>query len=354
MRIAYIGQHRGTSLHRGRALERLGHAVTIIDPWSWLPQGRWVGPWMHRAGGMGSNILLARRIAEAVAIARPDLVWVDQGEWFGPRILRAIRERCGAAVPIVNYTIDDPFGGRDGRRFAPYLKAQPNYDLVAVVREPNVAEAMQAGARRVIRVYRSADEVAHRPRELTETQQQHFASEVAFVGTWMPERGPFMAELIRHGVPLSIWGDRWQKAPEWPQLAPHWRGPGLTMDDDYAAAILASKVSLGLLSKGNRDLHTTRSLEIPALGGLLCAERTREHLELYDEVCEAVFWDDAAECAEQCRALLADEARRKAIAAAGHVRALRNGHYNEEVMQGIIDAAFEYNLSSLFITKQPS
>ena len=37
--------------------------------------------------------------------------------------------------------------------------------------------------------------------------------------------------------------------------------------------------------------------------------------------------------------LLADEPRRKAIAAAGHARALRNGHYNERVMARILDVA---------------
>ena len=213
--------------------------------------------------------------------------------------------------------------------------------LLAVVRAENVAEARARGARAVMQVWRSSDEneVAHAPRKLSVEQRQRFASEMVFVGTWMPERGPFMAELIRRGVPLSIWGDRWQKAHEWPQLAPHWRGPGLDTDDDYAAAILAAKISLGLLSKGNRDLHTTRSLEIPALGGLFCAERTSEHLALYEEGREAVSWSDAAECAEQCKALLADEPRRKAIAAAGHARALRNGHYNEQVMARILEAA---------------
>lgn len=339
MRIAYIGPHRGTSLHRGRALERLGHAVTIVDPWSWLPQARWVGPWMYRTGAFGSNIFMARRLADAVKKARPDLVWVDQGEWLGPRMLRAIREGCGAAVPIVNYTVDDPFGGRDARRFAGFLRAAREYDLLAVVRAENVAEARARGARVVMQVWRSADEVAHAPRELSVEQHRRFASEVVFVGTWMPERGPIMAELIRRGVPLSIWGDRWQKAREWTQLAPHWRGLGLDTDDDYAAAILAAKINLGLLSKGNRDLHTTRSLEIPALGGLFCAERTSEHLALYEEGREAVLWSDAAECAGQCMALLADESRRKAIAAAGHARALRNGHYNEQVMARILDAA---------------
>lgn len=339
MHIAYIGQHQGTSLHRARALERLGHVATIVDPWSWLPKARWVGPWLYRTGAFGSNIFLARKLADAVEKARPDLVWVDQGEWFGPRMLRAIRQRSGVAVPIVNYAVDDPFGGRDARRFAGFLRAVPGYDLLAVVRAENVAEARARGARAVMQVWRSADEVAHAPRTLDAEQRQRFASEVAFVGTWMPERGPFMVELIRRGVPLSIWGNRWQKAHEWPQLAPHWRGPGLDTDDDYAAAIPAAKVNLGLLSKGNRDLHTTRSLEIPALAGLFCAERTSEHLELYEEGREAVFWSDAAECAEQCKALLADEPRRKAIAAAGHARALRNGHYNEQVMARILEAA---------------
>ena len=339
MRIVYLGSSGGTSTHRANALVRLGHQVEGIDPRAWLPTGRWVGPWMYRAGGVGSNIMLARRIAMSVATGRPDLVWVDQGEWFGPRMLRAIRQRCGPAVPIVNYTVDDPFGSRDARRFAGYLRAVPEYDLLAVVRAENVAEARARGARAVMQVWRSADEVAHAPRELSVEQHRRFASEVVFVGTWMPERGPFMAELIRRGVPLSIWGNRWQKAREWPQLAPYWRGPGLDTDDDYAAAILAAKINMGLLSKGNRDLHTQRSLEIPALGGLFCAERTREHLELYEEGCEAVFWSDAAECAGQCMALLADEPRRKAIAAAGHARALRNGHYNEQVMARILDVA---------------
>ena len=65
----------------------------------------------------------------------------------------------------------------------------------------------------------------------------------------------------------------------------------------------------------------------------------REHMEFYEEGHEAVFRSDAAECARQCMALLADEPRRQAIAAADHARALRNGHYNEQVMARILEAA---------------
>ena len=68
-----------------------------------------------------------------------------------------------------------------------------------------------------------------------------------------------------------------------------------------------------MLSKGNRDRHTTRSFEIRAIGGLLCAERTDEHRESFEEGMEAVFWNDAKECVDQCRRLLNDDALVAAI-----------------------------------------
>ena len=68
-----------------------------------------------------------------------------------------------------------------------------------------------------------------------------------------------------------------------------------------------------MLGKGNRDRHTTRSFEIPAIGGLLCAERTDEHRESFEEGMEAVFWNDAKECVDQCRRLLNDDALVAAI-----------------------------------------
>lgn len=333
MRIVYIGAGHGGSLHRARALTRLGHMVTLIDPWSWLGRSKWVERWVWHSGALGIPLRIDRPVFRAAAAARPELIFVNQGEFLGPALIRRLRT---LGVPIVNYTNDNPFTSRDGPRFRLYLKAMPYYDLHAVVRDENVAQARLAGARDVIRVWFSADEVIHQPREGLLGARQHYQAEVSFIGTWMPERGPFMAELIRHGVPLSIWGSRWQKAPEWSVIAPRWRGPGIG-DKDYAAAILSAKICLGLLSKGNRDLHTTRSMEIPAVGGLLCAERTSEHQALYEEGREAIFWRDAEECAAQCQRLLADEPLRREIARRGHERARRNNHYNEPMLAAVIE-----------------
>ncbi len=188
----------------------------------------------------------------------------------------------------------------------------------------------------------SADEVAHSPRPITKEDRDRWGSSVVFVGTWMPERGPFLARLIELGVPLAIFGDRWHKATEWPLLRKHWRGPALFADDDYAKAVQCAGVCLGLLSKGNRDLSTQRSFEIPHLGGVLCAERTPEHLNLYREDEEAVFWNGPEECAEKCRRLLGEPEWRELIAKNGRAKSIENRTMNEAIMANAISRAMAW------------
>ncbi len=205
-----------------------------------------------------------------------DLCYVDCGDLVTAEIAQLLRRH---AKRLINYSIDDPLGGRDGARSSVYRRNLSVYDMCVVMRAPNVEEARRLGARKVLRVYMSADEVAHAPRELTEADKRDWGSDVLFLGTWFPERGPFLLGLIDRGINLTIRGANWSKAPEWAKLRGHWKG-GHVNGDEYAKAIQCAKVNIGLLSKGNRDEHTTRSLEIPALGGLLCAERTAEHMAM--------------------------------------------------------------------------
>ena len=333
MNILFLGAATGTAAQRAGALRRLGHTVHQLDPDRMVPSGRLRTRLHWETGGLLSEKTVAAQVLAALGDAGFDLTWVDSGRNVGPILVRELQRRYG---PVVNYNVDDPYGRRDRFAWSLYKKAVPTYNLVVVVREENVAEAIALGARKVLRVYRSADEVAHAPRVLTDADHACWDSEVVFVGTHFPERGPFMADLVRLGVPLTIYGDLWEKAKEWPLLQKSWKGPGTTRDDDYAKAIQCGKVSLGLLSKGNRDLHTTRSLEVPSLGGLFCAERTSEHQFLYREGTEAVFWADAAECAEACLRLLADDDRRREIARRGRERCLRNGTMNEQVLSYVL------------------
>lgn len=332
LNILYLGMQTGTSLDRAHAYRRLGHHITHIDPRHLLPSSVWMDRISWRFGAQYLAPYLGIQLSRALKGQHFDLCHVDCGEWITPSLLALLKAHAGR---VINYCIDDPTGARDANRFIPYRQAVSEYDLLVVMRVENVAEAQSLGARKVLRVFMSADEVSHAPRPLSADDQRKWQCQVLFLGTWMPERGPFLLELVRRGVPLTLQGSHWHKAPEWGHLKAHWRGDAIS-GDDYAKAIQCASINLGLLSKGNRDGHTTRSMEVPALGGLLCAERTPEHMGLYQEGVDAVFWTDAHECAEQCLHLLSQPEVIHRLAQSGHRRFWRQPHRNEAVLQRIL------------------
>jgi spore maturation protein CgeB len=342
LKILYLGPISGTCLDRANAIRRLGHNLTHLDLRNLLPNTVWVDRFTWKVGGDLFAPWVLSRLPSHLEGQYFDICYVDGGEWVTPKVIQLLRQ---FANRVINYNIDDPYGSRDGARSKAYRKSVPYYDLMVVVREENISEAIRLGAKNVMHVYRAADEINHAPRVLTEQDHQTWDSDVLFLGTWMPERGPFLVSLIQQGIPLTIRGGRWQKAPEWALLEPYWKG-GSIAGDEYAKAIQCAKINIGLLSKGNRDLHTTRSAEIPAIGSLFCAERTRDHLSMYQEGVEALFWKDASECAEMCKFALKNETKRQAIAQAGRERLRLNGHYNEPTSQQIIEKAMSLDLQS--------
>lgn len=343
MRILYLGDtaDSATSFHRGVALTRLGHTVDFFDPRLRLGLAkchRLIRAFDTRTGFRRVQRYLQRLLIE-LDLNDYDVIWIDSVELFGRKCLHSL---VSSQIPIVSYVIDDPLGGRDGRRFDMFKSAISSYSLSAVVRECNVDEFIYHGSQRVLRIWRSYDEKKHAPVHELESVPAEYRSEVAFIGTWMrgEKRDEFLLRLIDQGVPVSIWGSAWRKSPHWRRLASHLRSDRIE-GDAYRWGIRGAKINLGFLSKGNRDLHTTRSLEIPAVGGLLCAERTSEHVALYREDSEAVFWDNPEECAAICKQLLADETRREQIRVAGMRRVRELGLGNEKVSQSILDAVFD-------------
>jgi spore maturation protein CgeB len=333
--ILFIGVYGGDSLKRANALRRLGHDVMHIDPYSFFPYRDFVGRLVYYAGASLIENYLRYKISPIITKEKFDVCFIDGGELIGPNMMKVLRK---VSTRIMNYNNDDPFGTRDKKKWRLYQEAVPHYDLLVVVRQVNVAEAYASGARKVLRVFMSADELDG-PREITPQDRLRFPHEVLCIATWMPERGPFLAELVKAGLPLTIYGNGWQKAPEWPTLKPAWQGPAM-YGDDYIKALQLAKICLGLLSKGNRDLHTLRSFAIPYCGGLLCAERTSEHSQFYQEDVEAVYWGDVQECIAKCHKLLNDDGMRATIAEDGRLRCLRNNIFNEPNLKKMLDAAF--------------
>lgn len=322
-------------MHRADALRRIGHEVIHLNPRNTIPRHRLAMSLNIRTGFQIWQPLIYRDLLRQVGTRKYDMVWLDTGAEIGPQICRALTKE--GRLPLINYNHDDPFSPRDGLKWLQYKRSIKLYDLAVVVRAENVDEARRAGARKVIKVIRPYDPVHHARRTVSQSERMKWTSKVVFVGSWWPERGPFMKELMRLGVPLSIWGGGWKKAPEFHDIQRAWRGAE-ALGPDYVLAIQCADIAIGLLSKGNRDLHTQRSTEIPYIGTAFCAERTSEHDALYEDGKEALFFDSPAECARLCHMALSAPARLAAIAASGHQRVLSHGLSNDMVLRTVLSS----------------
>jgi spore maturation protein CgeB len=307
-----------TCAMRRQALERLGHTTIGVDYQpivQAVPRPVRRVQWRLRAGPM------VRRYNQAVCdalAARPDALWVDKGLFVHPAVLEAAR-RAGVRH-LVHYSPDNYLLAQNTSRHL--RRGLPLYDVVVTTKTHNVAALERAGARRVVLSGNAYDPTVHRPLVLTPDERATFACDVSFIGRWEPERERLLAtlaETVRHR--LAIRGPGWERArrPAVRRLVT----PGPLLGADYAKAIAAAKINLGLLSRLAADAITQRSVELPACGAFMLAERTPEHLAHFAEGREAAFFDGPDELCALVRHYLARDDERARIAAAGRARCER-------------------------------
>jgi hypothetical protein len=284
----------------------------------------------------------SRKTMEAVDRVRPDLVWIEKGTMIRPQTLRRVKE--GPSRPFVVSYSDDNMALPHNHSRA-YVQGLPYYDCVFTTKARNAeaGELPALGARRVVVVDKAFDPESHRPILLTAAEEREFGADCGFIGTYERERAEAMLYLARNGVAVRVWGNGWEAMTEThPNLRVERRavvnsGQNLS----FTKTVYATKVNLGFLRKMNFDTQTDRSVEIPACGGFLLAERTDDHRRLFCEGEEAVFFSGLDELLAKVRHYLAHDDERRRIAAAGRARCLSGGYSHAERVRFMLAAVFE-------------
>jgi spore maturation protein CgeB len=108
--------------------------------------------------------------------------------------------------------------------------------------------------------------------------------------------------------------------------------------EDYVKALCASKINLAFLRKANQDQQTSRTIEIPACGAFMLAERTTELTYLFQEGKEAEFFafDNTQELIEKITYYLNHETERKEIARLARERCLNSRYSYEEILSPLL------------------
>lgn len=339
MRILYVGllDLGETCRHRMIALQDLGHEAVGINS---SPPGLW---WerqlqlpmkvLNRIGFPVDLPKINQQILKSIKKESFDILWVDKGLTIYPKTLIAIKKQQ-PECRLVFYSPDDMMNPRNQSRY--YLASLPIYDLHVTTKSYNVAELKKLGVQDVIFIDKAYDPHTHLPIILSPEEKAKWSADVGFIGGFEEDRFQKMLTLAKAGIEVTIRGPGWS----------HLRNihhnliieSGWVIDVNYAKIICATKINLNFLRKVNRDLQTARSIEIPATGSFMLAERTGEHLSLFVEGKEAEFFSNEEELIAKVRYYLDHERERKHIAAAGRKRCLQSGYSNKERLTYV----FEY------------
>ena len=346
LRIVFAGWLREgqTSLQRLQAMVRLGHTVTGVD--ATPPSRPWLLELPHRVSGklfrFGLNAFGPKdRNGENATIiklfhdAEWDVLWVDKGVTIEADTFAEVR-RLQPRCRIVGYSPDDMYGRHNQSR--PFLQSLPLYDVYFTTKSYGVGELTSLGAKAVHFVGNAYDSATHRPMVVSANARDGFGGRVGFVGDYEAQRCRSMQFLAANGVPVRVWGPNWSLKSLHGGLRIEQRG---LWGGDYALATCAFDINLGFLRKINRDLQTQRSVEIPACGAFMLAERTAEHQSLLQEGKEAEYFGSNEELLDKARYYLLHEEARQRIAAAGRERCLRSGYSNEARLSHMLAVAMK-------------
>jgi spore maturation protein CgeB len=332
MKIIYFAQlnQGGTDTHRCDALKRLGHdvkevkmpidnriAARILDKFS---RTVFHSYWQ-------SNRHSQKFIQKLDEEKHVDCIWIDKGTLLKKDALLFAKKKFPNAY-LIHYSPDDMFNPDNQTK--DYLSSIPVYDLHITTKSYNVDELYEAGAKDVLMIDNSYEPTIHKPSDL---KNSIYAS-VSFIGSYEKERSKSILFLCNNGIKVSVWGSSWKGKITSPNLEIYERE---ILNDEYANVISNSLINLCFLRKVNRDLQTTRSIEIPACGGFMLAERTMEHLSLFKEAIEADFFSTDQELLEKAIFYLKNNELREKIAKAGYRRCITSGYSNDARLKKVFD-----------------
>lgn len=324
LRILYVGTaDRGTCRSRKEALATLGHEVEVLNIFDFFGFFSSVSFSLYARFLVGPAITsFNRAILNKVSTESFDWVWVDKGLFLYPHTLSSIRQK---GIFLVHHLTDDFMNPRHRFRYRHYRNGISLYHVHLTSNSYNLNELRSFGAEHCFQTYLGFDPQLCLENGIALPPQPDYVSDLAFIGFWRQHIDDHLIPLIEKGRNLSLWGTRWKISPN----RRRYKGKGglrPVSGTEYRRIYASSTIGLCFLNRENRNTSTGRSFEIPAIGTMLMAERSDEHLSFFQEGKEAEYFSSPEELVDKVDFYLTNPRSRDKVAAAGHKKALTCGY----------------------------
>ena len=326
-RLLIVGNRGGTNIGHslGCAAARLGIRATLADACQsmqgpgWLRRCRWhlCGHQPLRLGRFSDTVL---RLCEEY---RPDVLLVTGITPPEHKRLKAVGK---LGIIRVSFLTDDPWN--PSHRAAWFLKALSEYDFVFSPREAN-REDLRGVTAGVVQYL----QFGYDPKLFFPGQgSKEFVADVMFAGGADADRAAYIGALARSGFTVRLYGSYWERYPETRHLTSGQADVAVLRE-----AVANTRVALCLVRKANRDGHSMRTFEVPAMRGCAVMERTPEHVAIFGEDGRHVlYFGTIDEMRERVAWLLEHPEERERLADAGYRLITSGGNTYQDRLASIL------------------
>lgn len=230
---------------------------------------------------------------------KPDIVVVFKGMEVKATTLAYFKKE---GVKLINYNPDHPFifhGKGSGNKNV--KKGIKLYDLYATYSK-SIKEQIE-------NIYKVKSFWLPFGYELDEENYINYKNEieineVCFVGNPDKQRALFINKLVADKIPVNVYGNDWNK---WVKPSSDLKIFKPVYHDELWKTIRKYRIQLNLFRPHNVGSHNMRSFEVPAVGGIMLAPKTDEHMFFFDENTEAFYFKDLNDCTKKIKDILSME-----------------------------------------------
>ena len=324
----------GTCYDRLCTIRDIGIETVVFDTNPYLYGGARLFSSIRNRTKSGLNILklnkdLLNVVARCNGITH---IWFDKAIMIWPSTLRKIKTLTDAI--LVHYTPDPQIIWHRSRHF---VKSIPLYNILFTTKPFELEQYKALGAKKAHLTYQAYDKYRFRPAIPSHEDLINYGCDVVFIGHYEKYRADSIKAIVDSGVKVKVWGQYW---PRYAKLHPWARNVVMASSvicDQYSLALISASICLGLLSRFIPETTTTRTFEIPACGAFMLADRTKEHLDLFEEGNEAEFFSSKEELLQKVHYYLDHPQERKEIAKAGRQRCINSGYSFHERLKNILE-----------------
>lgn len=319
------GSHIGDSLLR--AAGNLGYEVRLCDTKHAWRHGTIVQKLLWHFGGRKPIALqrFSTTILEASTQFNPQII-ITTG--MAPMLAGAIRECRHTGTKCINFSTDDPFS--PSHRAPWFLRALKEYDILFTPRLANTDELKAHGCADIRYLPFGYDPELFFPGDGVFSDE---SNELFFCGTAEPSRAEYVGAAVRAGIKVRLYGNYWGRYPEARTVTRGYADIPLLREE-----IASCKVALCLVRHENRDGHSMRTFEVPAVGACMVVEDTVDHRTIFGPEGERVlYFASPAEMVDKTQLLLREPKTRTRLRDAVHLHISLGHNTYEDRLRTMID-----------------